>query len=46
VGEPILPPARTEGGRISRSRIHRLTEELAASLQDLYDRSVAVAGRY
>jgi 1-acyl-sn-glycerol-3-phosphate acyltransferase len=46
VGEPILPPTRTEGGRISRSRIHRLTEELAASLQDLYDRSVAVAGRY
>jgi 1-acyl-sn-glycerol-3-phosphate acyltransferase len=46
VGEPIPPPARTGGGRISRSRTHQLTEGLAASLQDLYDRSVAAVGRY
>jgi 1-acyl-sn-glycerol-3-phosphate acyltransferase len=46
VGRPIAPPARTGGGRVSRSTIHRLTEELNASLQDLYDRSVAVTGRY
>ncbi len=46
VGRPIAPPARTDGGRVSRSTIHRLTEELAASLQDLYDRSVALTGRY
>jgi 1-acyl-sn-glycerol-3-phosphate acyltransferase len=46
VGEPIPPPARTGGGRISRTRTHQLTEGLAASLQDLYDRSVAAVGRY
>jgi 1-acyl-sn-glycerol-3-phosphate acyltransferase len=46
VGEPIAPPARTGGGRISRSRTHELTEALTGSLQELYDRSVAVVGRY
>ena len=46
VGEPIPPPARTGGGRISRARTHQLTEGLAASLQDLYDRSVSAVGRY
>jgi len=46
VGRPIAPPARTGGGRVSRGTIHQLTEELNASLQDLYDRSVAVTGRY
>jgi 1-acyl-sn-glycerol-3-phosphate acyltransferase len=46
VGTPILPPARTEGGRIARSRTHQLTEALTASIQDLYDRAVAVTGRY
>ncbi len=46
VGRPLAPPARTGSGRVSRSTIHTLTEELTTSLQDLYDRSVAVAGRY
>ncbi len=46
VGEPIPPPARTGGGRISRSRIHQLTEELTDSIQDLYDQSVTVTRRY
>jgi 1-acyl-sn-glycerol-3-phosphate acyltransferase len=46
VGRPIAPPARTGGGRVSRSTIHQLTEELNVSLQDLYDRSVTVTGRY
>ena len=46
VGEPIPPPSRTGGGRISRSRTHQLTEELADSIQGLYDRSVGVTGRY
>ena len=46
VGRPIAPPARTGSGRIPRSTIHKLTEELTASLQDLYDRSVGVTGRY
>jgi len=46
VGEPLDPPPRTGGGRTSRSRIHRLTEDLTVSIQNLYDRSVAVTRRY
>jgi 1-acyl-sn-glycerol-3-phosphate acyltransferase len=46
VGQPIAPPARTGGGRISRSRTHQLTEDLTVSIQDLYDQSVAATGRY
>ncbi len=46
VGQPIAPPTRTGSGRVARSTIHQLTEALTASLQDLYDRSVAVTGRY
>ena len=46
VGEPIAAPQRTGSGRVSRSRIHQLTESLTVSIQDLYDRSVEVTGRY
>ena len=46
VGEPIAPPERSGSGRVPRSRIHLLTEELTTSLQALYDRSVEVTGRY
>jgi 1-acyl-sn-glycerol-3-phosphate acyltransferase len=46
VGRPLEPPARTGAGRVSRSTIHRLTEELNTSLQELYDRSVEATGRY
>ena len=46
VGEPLVAPARTGGGRIARSRIHQFTEQLAAAVQELYDRSVRVTGRY
>ncbi len=46
VGDAMPPPERTGTGRISRSRIHELTERLASKIQDLYDRSVAVTGRY
>jgi 1-acyl-sn-glycerol-3-phosphate acyltransferase len=46
VGKPLTPPARTGSGRVPRSRIHELTAELTVALQDLYDRSVEVTGRY
>jgi hypothetical protein len=46
VGAPIPPPERSDAGRIPRSRLHRLTEELTASLQSLYDRAVSATGRY
>jgi 1-acyl-sn-glycerol-3-phosphate acyltransferase len=46
VGEPIAAPTRTESGRVPRSRLHAMTEELTETIQELYDRSVASAGRY
>jgi 1-acyl-sn-glycerol-3-phosphate acyltransferase len=46
VGEPIDALERTGSGRVPRSRIHQLTEQLTVALQDLYDRSVEVTGRY
>ncbi|MGA2836019.1 MAG: lysophospholipid acyltransferase family protein [Acidimicrobiales bacterium] len=46
VGEPIVPPGRSGSGRVPRSQIHQLTEQLTEALQDLYDRSVEVTGRY
>ena len=33
VGEPLPPPARTEGGRVSRSKVHATTEELGERIQ-------------
>ncbi|MHB1710116.1 MAG: lysophospholipid acyltransferase family protein [Acidimicrobiales bacterium] len=46
VGDPIAAPARTEAGRVPRSQLHRLTEELTSAIQELYDRSVSSVGRY
>jgi hypothetical protein len=46
VGTPISAPERTEGGRIPRSTLHRFTDRLTASIQDLYDRAVTATGRY
>jgi len=37
VGEPLPPPARTEGGRVSRSKVHATTEELRERVQAVYD---------
>ena len=37
IGEPIAPPERSEGGRVARSRVHELTEELRERLQAVYD---------
>ncbi len=37
VGEPLPPPARTEGGRVSRSKVHATTEELRERIQAAYD---------
>ena len=46
VGTPIPAPDRTQGGRVPRSQTHALTEALAASIQQLYDRAVTITGRY
>ncbi len=45
VGEPIGVPPPAGRGRVSRSRTHQLTEQLATSIQQLYDRALTVAGR-
>ena len=46
VGTPLPPPGRSGSGRVPRSRIHLLTEQLTAALQVLYDSSVERTGRY
>ncbi|HXW38417.1 MAG TPA: lysophospholipid acyltransferase family protein [Acidimicrobiales bacterium] len=45
VGQPIEVPAPTGPGRVPRSRTHEITEQLAASIQQLYERALAAAGR-
>jgi 1-acyl-sn-glycerol-3-phosphate acyltransferase len=37
VGKEIPAPARGEKGRVARSKVHALTEELRSELQELYD---------
>lgn len=44
VGEPLAPPVRSAAGRVPRSQVHQLTEDLRASIQDLYARAVATTG--
>jgi len=39
VGEPLPPPARTESGRVSRSKVHATTEELRRRIQEVYDQA-------
>jgi 1-acyl-sn-glycerol-3-phosphate acyltransferase len=46
VGPPIPPPARTGGGRVSRSAVHTATEALVPRLQAVYDEARARTGRY
>ncbi len=46
VGPAIPPPARTGGGRVSRSAVHAATEELVGRLQAVYDEAKAKTGRY
>jgi cytidylate kinase len=37
VGTPIHPPARTASGRVPRSQVRAMTEQLLAELQRVYD---------
>jgi hypothetical protein len=45
VGEPIEPPARAAGSRVSRRSVTELTATLAGRLQDLFDQALAGADR-
>jgi 1-acyl-sn-glycerol-3-phosphate acyltransferase len=44
VGEPLAAPARSAAGRVPRSQVHKLTEDLRVSIQHLYQRAVATTG--
>jgi 1-acyl-sn-glycerol-3-phosphate acyltransferase len=46
IGPAIPPPARTGGGRVSRSAVHAATDDLVGKLQAVYDESKAKTGRY
>jgi 1-acyl-sn-glycerol-3-phosphate acyltransferase len=37
VGRPLDPPERSDGGRVSRSRVHATTAELRRQIQAVYD---------
>lgn len=45
VGDPILPPDRTEAGRLSRRAVSEMTDRLGTDLQALFDRALQEAGR-
>jgi len=45
IGEPIYPPAPTEGGRTSRRAIKAMTAELSDRIQLLFDEAQVRAGR-
>lgn len=43
IGEPIDPPVAPEGGRLPRSAVHQLTEQLYTEVQRLFDAAQARA---
>jgi len=46
IGPAMPAPARTGGGRVSRSAVHATTEALVPRLQAVYDEARARTGRY
>jgi len=46
IGPAIPAPARTGGGRVSRSAVHAASEDLVGQLQVVYDEAKAKTGRY
>jgi 1-acyl-sn-glycerol-3-phosphate acyltransferase len=46
IGPAIPPPARTEGGRVSRSAVRAATAALVPKLQAVYDEARDKTGRY
>jgi len=46
IGPAMPAPARTGGGRVSRSAVHAATAELEGRLQAVYDQARAATGRY
>jgi 1-acyl-sn-glycerol-3-phosphate acyltransferase len=46
IGPAIPPPARTQGGRVSRSAVRGATDALVPQLQAVYDEAREKTGRY
>jgi 1-acyl-sn-glycerol-3-phosphate acyltransferase len=44
IGEPLEPPAPSEGGRVPRRALKQLTDQLRAELQKLFDDAQSRAG--
>lgn len=44
VGEPIVPPSRTESGRVARAAITDVSDTLAVRIQTLFDEAQVLAG--
>ena len=45
VGDPIDPPPRSERGRVARSQVHALTEQLTSALQESFDQAGVASAR-
>jgi 1-acyl-sn-glycerol-3-phosphate acyltransferase len=45
VGDPIYPPVRDAGVRLARRAVTEMTDQLATSLQQLFDEAMVAAGR-
>jgi 1-acyl-sn-glycerol-3-phosphate acyltransferase len=45
IGQPIYPPARPAGSRLSRRAVAEMTSELGLQLQALFDDAMRAAGR-
>jgi 1-acyl-sn-glycerol-3-phosphate acyltransferase len=45
VGQPLAAPARSARGRVPRTQVHVLTEQLRAELQTLYDEAQRRVGK-
>ncbi|HEY2815441.1 MAG TPA: lysophospholipid acyltransferase family protein [Acidimicrobiales bacterium] len=46
VGEPLEPPARSEGGRTPRRAVKQLTDQLRGEVQKLFDDAQTRAGKH
>ena len=46
IGPALPPPARTGGGRVSRSAVHAATGQLEEQMQVVYDEARSRTGRY
>ena len=45
IGAPLAPPPRLDGARVPRRAVTKLSDELHAELQRLFDRAMTQAGR-